>query len=116
MTWPERIATPHWQPLISDLINTLQDAKYFTKLDVWWGYNNIHIKEGDEWKAAFQTNRSLYEPTIMFFGLTNSPAMFQTMMDEIFRVKINNGQVIVILMTSSSSPRHFVNIMHKYAA
>jgi len=40
-------------PLISDLINTLQDAKYFTKHDVQWGYNNIRIKEGDEWKAAF---------------------------------------------------------------
>jgi hypothetical protein len=40
-------------PLISDLINALQDAKYFTKLDVHWGYNNVRIKEGDEWKAAF---------------------------------------------------------------
>ena len=71
-------------PLISDLINTLQDAKYFMKLDVQWGYNNMHIKEGDEWKAAFRTNRGLFKPTVMFFGLTNSPATFQTMMDEIF--------------------------------
>jgi len=54
------------------------------KLDVQWGYNNVHIKEGDEWKAAFRTNRGLFEPTVMFFGLTNSPATFQTMMDKIF--------------------------------
>jgi hypothetical protein len=43
-------------PLIFDLINRLQGACYFTKLDVRWGYNNVRIKEGDEWKAAFRTN------------------------------------------------------------
>jgi hypothetical protein len=42
--------------LISDLINQLQGVCYFTKLDVQWGYNNVCIKEGDEWKAAFHTN------------------------------------------------------------
>jgi hypothetical protein len=56
-------------PLISDLINRLQGACYFTKLDVRWGYNNVWIKEGDEWKAAFRTNRGLFEPLVMFFGL-----------------------------------------------
>ena len=61
-------------PLISELIDSLQNARYFTKLDVRWGYNNIWIKEGDEYKAAFRTNRGLYEPLVMFFGLTNSPA------------------------------------------
>jgi len=43
-------------PLISDLINRLRGAHYFTKLDVRWGYNNVCIKEGDKWKAAFHTN------------------------------------------------------------
>ena len=43
-------------PLISELINKLQGAKYFTKLDVRWGFNNVRMKEGDEWKAAFRTN------------------------------------------------------------
>lgn len=55
-------------PLISKLINLLKDAVYFTKFDVRWGFNNIRIKEGDEWKAAFLTNRGLYEPLVMFFG------------------------------------------------
>ena len=54
-------------PLISEIMDELKDAKYFTKLDVRWGYNNVRIKEGDEWKAAFKTNRGLYEPTVMFF-------------------------------------------------
>ena len=48
-------------PLILELIVKLCGAKYFTKLDIWWGFNNVRIKEGDEWKAAFQTNHSLYE-------------------------------------------------------
>ena len=56
----------------------------FSKFEVCWGYNNIRIKEGDEWKAAFVTNEGLFEPRVMFFGLTNSPATFQTMMNTIF--------------------------------
>ena len=63
-------------PLISELVSQLRGAKYFTKLDVWWGFNNVHIKPGNEWKAAFHTNRGLFEPLVMFFGMTNSPATF----------------------------------------
>ncbi len=43
-------------PLISELMDKLRGAKYFSKLDVCQGYNNIRIKTGDEWKAAFRTN------------------------------------------------------------
>ena len=84
-------------PLISELINKLQGARYFTKLDVHWGFNNIRMKDGDKWKAAFQTNRGLYKPLVMFFGLTNSPATFQTMMDAIFEDLISEGVVVVYL-------------------
>jgi hypothetical protein len=84
-------------PLVSDLVNKLRHASYFTKLDIRWGYNNIRIKEGDEWKAAFRTNRGLFEPLVMFFGLTNSPSTFQTMMNDIFRDLIDQGQVVVYL-------------------
>ena len=55
------------------------------------------MKEGDEWKAAFCTNRGLFEPLVMFFGLTNSPATFQTMMNDIFRELIMEGVVVVYL-------------------
>jgi hypothetical protein len=55
------------------------------------------IKEGDQWKAAFKTNRGLFEPTVMFFGLTNSPAMFQTMMDTLFRQEIATGNITVYM-------------------
>jgi len=55
------------------------------KFDIKWGYNNVRIKDRDQWKAAFTTNEGLFEPMVMFFGLTNSPATFQTMMNTIFR-------------------------------
>jgi len=71
-------------PLISELISQLHGAKYFTKLDICWGFNNVHIKPRDKWKAAFQTNQGLFEPLVMFFRMTNSPATFQTMMNDIF--------------------------------
>jgi len=63
----------------------------FSKFDIRWGYNNIRIKKGDEWKAAFKTSEGLFEPMVIFFGLTNSPATFQTMMDDIFREEIAQG-------------------------
>ena len=84
-------------PLIQELVDKLKQAKYFTKLDVRWGFNNVRIKEGDEWKAAFRTNRGLFEPLVMFFGLTNSPATFQTMMNGLFREEINDGHVIIYM-------------------
>src|SRR6195256_3566397 len=84
-------------PLISELVDKLKGSKIFTKLDVRWGYNNVRMKEGDEWKAAFRTNRGLYEPTVMFFGLTNSPTTFQAMMDHIFHDLIVEGHVSVYI-------------------
>jgi len=63
----------------------VQDAYIFTKFDVQWGYNNIRIKEGDEEKAGFKTKYGLFEPRVMFFGLTNLPSTFQTMMNQIFK-------------------------------
>ena len=84
-------------PLISELMDKIKDGKYFTKLDIRWGYNNVRIKEGDEWKATFKTNRGLYEPTVMFFGMCNSPATFQAMMDDIFEDLIEEGIVIIYM-------------------
>ena len=43
-------------PLIQELIDKTKQARYFTKLDIHWGYNNIQIKKRDKWKAAFRTN------------------------------------------------------------
>ena len=96
--------------LISELIDKLTHAKIFSKMDIRWGYNNIRIKEGDKWKAAFRTNRGLFKPLVMFFGLTNSPATFQIMMNNIFRGEIAEGWVIIymddILVFSKNEKDH----------
>ena len=84
-------------PLISDLIDKVKDAKLFTKFDIRSGYNNIRIKEGDEWKAAFITPKGLFEPTVMFFGLSNSPATFQRFMNDSFKDMIAEGWLIVYM-------------------
>ena len=93
------ITVKNWYPLplISELIDKLKKAKFFTKLDIRWGYNNIRMKDGDEWKAVFQTNQGLFEPIVIFFGLTNSPATFQTMMNHLFQDLINQGKVVIYM-------------------
>lgn len=93
--WTVKNAYP--SPLTKELMDKLQKAKYFTKLDLRSGYNNIHIKDGDQWKAAFVTNRGLFEPMVMFFGLYNSPATFQAFMDDIFHHEII-GNIVIIYM------------------
>ena len=63
-------------PLVTDLLLKLQNAKYFSTLDLWW----VQIKKGDKWKAMFTMNCGLFKPTVMLFGLCNSPSTFQMMM------------------------------------
>jgi len=84
-------------PLITELIDNMGGKKLFTKMDLRWGFNNVRIKEGDEWKGAFTTHVGSFEPTVMFFGMTNSPATFQAMMNEILRDLINKGKVAVFV-------------------
>ena len=78
-------------PLIPQVIDRLNRSTLFTKFDICWGYNNIWIKKGDKWKGAFLTLEGLFEPLVMFFGLTNSPATFQMMMNTIFRRPVMLG-------------------------
>jgi hypothetical protein len=97
-------------PLAADIINWLQDAKIFTKFDVCWSYHNVCIRRGNEWKAAFVTNQGLFEPKVMFFGLTNLPATFQSLMNSIFANLIAQDKVAVyldnILIWSSTLEEH----------
>jgi len=84
-------------PLIVDILDRVGKRKMFMKLDLRWGYNNIRIKEGDEWKVAFTMHIGAYEPTVMYFGLMNSPATFQTMMNNLFRDLINQGDMATFI-------------------
>jgi len=62
-----------------------------------WRYNNVWIKEGDKYKMAFMTHKGLFKPTVMFFGLTNSPVTFQAMINELLRDLINIGKVAAFI-------------------
>ena len=84
-------------PLVTDLLLKRRNAKYFSKLDLQWGYNNVWIKKGDKWKAAFTTNHGLFEPTVMLFGLCNSPSTFQMMMNRYFWDMIAEGWLVVYI-------------------
>jgi len=83
--------------LIMDLIDNMGGKQVFTKMDPWWGFNNIRIKEGDEWKGAFTTHVEFFKLTVMFFGMANLPATFQAIMNEILRDMINEGKVMAFV-------------------
>ena len=80
-------------PLILDIVENIGIKKIFTKLNLRWEYNNIQIKKENKWKVAFTTLEGSFEPTIMFFGLTNFLAIFQTMMNKILWNLIDTGEV-----------------------
>jgi len=84
-------------PLILDVVENIGTKKVFMKMDLRWCYNNVWIKEGDKWKMAFMTPEGLFEPTVMFFGLINSPATFQVMINELLRDLINMGKVVAFI-------------------
>jgi hypothetical protein len=91
-------------------MHNLAGKKLFTKFDIQWGYNNVCIK-GDECKGAFKTSKGLFKPTVMFFGLTNSPATFQTMMDDIFQEEVAQGWLKIymdnmIIATADDEEEH----------
>src|SRR5260370_29588942 len=98
-------------PLVSDMLTRLRDVEWFTTLDLRWGFNNVQLKEGDEWKAAFSTNHGLFEPLVMLFGLCNSPTTFQTMMNDILRPFIDCNEAVCymddILIYSASLADHW---------
>jgi len=97
-------------PFIADILDGVEKRKMFTKLDLRWEYNNIRIKEGDEWKAAFTMHIGAYKPTVIYFGLMNSPTTFQTMMNDLFCDLINQEDIATfinnILVATDTEEEH----------
>jgi hypothetical protein len=78
-------------------VDKVRDARLFSKMDVCAGYNNIRIKEGDEYKATFKTNMGLFENKVMPFSLKNAPSVFQRMMNTEFANIIATGRVVIYM-------------------
>jgi len=71
--------------------------KMFIKMDLRWRYNNVRIKEGDKWKAAFLMAEGAFELMVIFFGLKNSLVTFQAMINDLLRDMIKTGDIVVFI-------------------
>ena len=92
-----------------ELKDQVEGAKIFTKLDLKDGYHLLRIREGDKWKTAFRTRYGHFEYKVMPFGLVNTPATFQAMMNKILREFLDHGVVVYlddILIYSKSEEEH----------
>jgi len=96
-------------PLISELLDRLKGAKVFSKIDLTDAYYRIRIRQGDEWKTAFRTRYGHYEFLVMPMGLTNSPATFQSYVNNALRGYIDDFCVVYlddILIFSANDKDH----------
>jgi hypothetical protein len=83
-------------PLISRLLDQLNHAKVYTKIDLYGTYNLVHIQEGNEWKLMFRTHYDHFEHVVMPFGLTNMFIVFQHLMNDVFCECLDNFVVCYI--------------------
>lgn len=100
-------------PLISETLDRLSNARYFTKLDVISAFNRIRIAEGDEWKTAFRTRYGLYESLVMPFGLTNAPSTFQNYINTNLREyldKFCTAYLDDVLVYSNPKEEHRIHV------
>ncbi|VDC04626.1 unnamed protein product [Peniophora sp. CBMAI 1063] len=96
-------------PLTQELLDRLKSAKVFTTLDMRWGYYNVRVREGDEWKTSFRTRYGQFEFLVMQFGLCNAPAVFQRLVNSIFHDLVDVTVVLYlddIIIFSEDPSKH----------
>ncbi|KAI2661113.1 Transposon Tf2-8 polyprotein [Labeo rohita] len=112
------IQQPYPLPLVPAALEELCGAQVFTKLDLRSAYNLVRIRAGDEWKTAFVTPTGHYEYRVMPYGLSISPSVFQTFMNEVFREFLHRFVIvyidILIYSRNMAEHRHHVQqVLHK---
>lgn len=99
-------------PLMSSAFEILQGAHYFTKLDLRNAYHLVRIKEGDEWKTAFNTPLGHFEYRVLPFGLVNAPAVFQALVNDVLRDMLNLFVFVYLDDILIFSPNLQVHVQH----
>ncbi|KAL0172892.1 hypothetical protein M9458_033203, partial [Cirrhinus mrigala] len=113
------IQQPYPLPLVPAALEELRGAQVFTKLDLRSAYNLVRIRAGDEWKTAFMTPTGHCEYRVMPYGLSISPSVFQTFMNEVFREFLHRFVIvyiddILIYSRNMAEHRHHVQqVFHK---
>ena len=100
-------------PLMDTAFESLQGARWFTKLDLRNAYNLVRMREGDEWKTAFNTPNGHYEYLVMPFGLANAPATFQALVNDVLRELIGHCVFVYlddILIFSKDLDQHQLQV------
>ncbi|XP_056324803.1 uncharacterized protein LOC130237804 [Danio aesculapii] len=100
-------------PLMSSAFERLQGASFFTKLDLRNAYHLVRIREGDEWKTAFNTPRGHFEYCFLPFGLSNAPAVFQALVNDVLRDMLDQFIYVYlddILIFSHSLQEHIQHV------
>ncbi|KAJ8405653.1 hypothetical protein AAFF_G00316330 [Aldrovandia affinis] len=99
-------------PLMSTTFELLQGATVYTKLYLCNTYNLIQIREGDEWKTAFNTPTDHYEYLVMPFGLSNSPSVFQALINNVLRDTLNRFVFVYLDDISIFSKSRHEHVQH----
>ena len=104
-------------PRIEELIDTLQGAKWFTKLDLTWGYHKVRMHPDDVWKTTFKTKFGLYEWKVMPFCLTIAPTTFMRLINDIFRGNLGHifsiylDEILIFSKTWDSHMQHVCQVL-----
>ncbi|KAL0204373.1 hypothetical protein M9458_002391, partial [Cirrhinus mrigala] len=110
---------PYPLPLVPVTLEELRGAQVFTKLDLRSAYNLVRIRAGDEWKTTFVTPTGHYECQVMPYGLSISPSVFQTFMNEVFReflhrfVVVYIDDILIYSRNMAEHRQHVQQVLHK---
>ena len=103
-------------PLMFSAFERLQGASFFTRLDLCNTYHLVRLREGDEWKTAFNIARGHFEYQVMLFGLSNAPAVFQALVNDVLRDMIDQFIYVYLddILIFSHSLQEHVQHVSKY--